>query len=284
MREYPLPEEENGWPHKAYKNADFLNSASARKIRVLCELTEPEHRFREQRIKDTIVMFGSARTLPPAEAEKRLHALEAELEGKDELGPDEAEALQLAQARVRMAPYYEACVELSRRLTEWSKELNDKHHRFLICSGGGPGIMEAANKGARLANGASVGLGISLPREQGINAYVPRDLGFEFHYFFIRKYWFMYLAKALVAFPGGFGTLDELFEVITLVQTGKVHKKVPVVIFGSAFWKNIINFDALADWGVINRRDLNLFKICDEVDEAFDYITNWLTREWLETK
>ncbi|MDP0499988.1 MAG: TIGR00730 family Rossman fold protein [Verrucomicrobiota bacterium JB022] len=284
MRERPLPKDEHGWPPKAYKNVDFLNSSAARKIRVLCELTEPEERFARERVEDTIVMFGSARTLPLAEAEQRLHELEAELEGKRELTPEEAEALQVAQSRVRMAPYYEASRKLACRLTEWSKELHDKHHRFLVCSGGGPGIMEAANLGARDANGASLGLGISLPHEQGLNPYVTRSLSFEFHYFFIRKYWFMYLAKALVAFPGGFGTLDELFEVLTLVQTGKVHKKVPVVLFGSAFWNQIVNFDALADWGVISRHDLNLFKVCDDVDEAFDYITNWLTREWLTEK
>jgi uncharacterized protein (TIGR00730 family) len=270
------------WPPKAYKNPAFLNSPEARKIRVLCEMTEPERRFAEENIKDTIVFFGSARSLGSAQAATALAAVKAELEGVEELSPEEAKRLRRAEAGVSLAPYYEAALELAKRMTLWSKSLRNREHRFLVCTGGGPGMMEAANRGAKEAAGASIGLGISLPFEQGINAYVTRDLAFEFHYFFVRKYWLAYWAKALVVFPGGFGTMDELFELLTLIQTHKVQKKLPIVLFGSAFWNDILNFEAFVKWGVISPEDLSLFRIIDSVDEAEAYLRETLTEYHLK--
>lgn len=270
------------WPQKAYKNLDFLNSHHARKVRVLCEMEEPEKRFQEQNVQDTIVMFGSARTKPMAEARKELQALEEAFKDKKRLSTKDKEALAKAKAAVLNAPYYDHAMELSRELTRWSKSLKDKKRRFLVCSGGGPGIMEAANRGAKKAGGASIGLGISLPFEQSLNKYVSRDLAFEFHYFFVRKYWFVYMAKALVVFPGGFGTMDELFETLTLIQTHKVNKRLPIVLFGSAFWSKVINFDTFIEWGVISPGDVNLFRIIDTVEEARDYIIGELTETYLK--
>lgn len=264
------------WPPKAYKNDDFLNSHEARKIRVLCELTEPETRFREENIEDTIVMFGSARIRPPEEARLALASLEAELAEKQELSEMDRARLQKARSLLKSAPYYENCMELSSELTRWSMSLKSHKRRFIVCSGGGPGIMEAANRGAQKVGGASIGLGISLPFEQSLNPFITRDLQFEFHYFFIRKYWFVYLAKALVVFPGGFGTMDELFETLTLIQTQKVEKKIPIVLFGSEFWHSILNFQAFVEWGVISPSDLHLFKITDTVEEARNYIISGL--------
>ena len=269
------------WPAKAYKNLEFLNSPEARQIRVLCEMQETERRFRKENIEDTIVMFGSARTLPLDQATSHSKALEKKLGGRDDLSPEEAEELRKARANLKAAPYYDHAMNLSCELTRWSKSLKDKQRRFLVCSGGGPGIMEAANKGARKAGGASIGLGISLPFEQSLNPYITRNLQFEFHYFFVRKYWFIYLAKALVVFPGGFGTMDELFETLTLIQTHKVQKKVPIVLFGSEFWNGILNFDTFVEWGVISPKDVNLFRILDSVEEARDYIVGTLTTEHL---
>jgi uncharacterized protein (TIGR00730 family) len=269
------------WPQKAYKNNDFLNSHEAREIRILCEIEETKRRFKQENIEDTIVMFGSARTLPPREAKSQLKTLEASLAGKRRLSKKDKADLAKAKAALRNAPYYKHAEDLSRSLTRWSMSLTDKQRRFIVCSGGGPGIMEAANRGARKAGGASIGLGISLPFEQGLNKYITRDLQFEFHYFFVRKYWFIYLAKALVVFPGGFGTMDELFETLTLIQTRKVEKPMPIVLFGSEFWNEIINFQAFLDWGVISPGDENLYRIIDTPQEAHDYITTWLSEHHL---
>lgn len=269
------------WPQKAYKNLEFLNSPEARQIRILCELEETERRFREENVEDTIVMFGSARTLPLEEARKALEAVEARLAKIPHPTPADLEALRLAKANLKNAPYYDQAAQLSEELTRWSMSLPDKRRRFLVCSGGGPGIMEAANRGAKRIGGASVGLGISLPFEQSLNPYITHDLQFEFHYFFIRKYWFIYLAKALVVFPGGFGTMDELFETLTLIQTRKVQKRMPIVLYGAAFWKDLINFEAFIEWGVISKSDLDLFRIIDTVEEARDWIIEVLTEEHL---
>lgn len=271
----------DSWPHKAYKNQEFLNSPDARRIRVLCELTEPEKRFREEHIQDTIVIFGSARTLPEEDARKRLTGLEKRIKEKPGDSRSDAAELRLAKSRVKLAPYYQATLDLAHELTEWSMSLKDKRRRFIVCSGGGPGVMEAANRGAREAGGASIGLGISLPFEQQLNPYITRGLQFEFHYFFVRKFWFMYLAKCLVAMPGGFGTMDELFETLTLIQTHKVQKKIPVVLFGSEFWDDVVNFDAFVDWGVISPEDLDLCRKVDTVKEARDYIVDFLTKAYL---
>lgn len=272
----------DSWPTKAYKNLPFLNSPAARLIRVQCELTEPADRFAKHRIEDTIVFFGSARTIPLAQAEAELKELEAEI--AESATPDDPllqDRLAHAKRRLRSAPYYDKTQELARRLTEWSKNLRSKNHRFIVCSGAGPGIMEAANRGAHDASGYTIGLGISLPFETGINPYCSRELSFEFHYFFVRKYWFLYHAKALIVFPGGFGTMDELFELLTLIQTKKIKKVMPIVLFGKDFWNQVINFEALYEWGVVSKEDLNLFRVCDEVSEAFEWITAELTKHHL---
>ena len=258
---------------KAYKNLDFLNSRDARILRILSEYLEPQARFARYHVKDTVVFFGSARALPPDEAAARLEEVK---------GGGDAAALERARSGVRLARYYEDARQLARRMTEWSKGLAPSNHRrFIVCSGGGPGIMEAANRGASEAAGISIGLGISLPAEPTLNKYITRELAFEFHYFFMRKFWFVYLAKGLVVFPGGFGTLDELVELLTLVQTRKSTKSVPIVLHGKEFWEDILDFDALVKWGTISREDLDLFRITDSVDEAFEYLRTELTDRWL---
>lgn len=269
------------WPLKAYNNADFLNSDAARNIRILCEMTEPRHRFAEKGIKDTIVLFGSARLRTPEEAQRSLQELEDAIKDPDAPTPAEKAALHTAECGVRAAPYYSAAVELAEKLTLWSleREATGKSP-YTICSGGGPGIMEAANFGAKKAGGKSIGLGISLPFEQGVNDSVPEDLKFEFHYFFVRKFWFVSMAKVLVAFPGGFGTLDELFETLTLVQTRKIEDKPVIVLFGSEFWNSVVNFDSLVDWGVISPDDKDLFKIIDDIDEAAEFIIDDLEKRF----
>lgn len=252
-------------PPRAYRDEEFMNSPEARPLRMLAEYLEPQNRFEELNIKDTVLFFGSARLLPRDEAERRLEAAEAG-------GGD----LAKAKADLKMSRYYEETRELAHRLTDWSKNLKDPGRRFVVCSGGGPGIMEAANRGASEAKGENIGLGISLPMEQGVNPYVTRKLAFEFHYFFTRKFWFLYLAKALVIMPGGFGTLDEFFEGLTLIQTGKIKKKMPIILYGSDFWGKVMNLEALVEFGTISREDLDLFEVIDTVDEAFDIITHRL--------
>jgi uncharacterized protein (TIGR00730 family) len=278
----PTDSSRDQWPLKAYKNLDFLNSDPARNIRILCEMTEPGLRFAKQSVEDTIVLFGSARTKPIVVAEKELAVIKSVIKDPENLTVEEKRSLQQAECAIKSAPYYDAAVQLSESLTRWSMSLSKDHQkRFLICSGGGPGIMEAANLGAHNAGGKSVGLGISLPFEQGVNEYIPKELQFEFHYFFVRKYWFVLLAKALVAFPGGFGTMDELFETLTLVQTKKIEEVPPIVLFGSEFWNDVCDFDALVKWGTISPGDIALFKIVDTVEEAHDYIVDCLTERFL---
>ena len=278
----PTHSSRDEWPLKAYKNLDFLSSDPARNIRILCEMTEPGLRFAKQNVEDTIVLFGSARTKPIAIAERELAVIKSAIKDPENLTVEEKRSLQQAECAIKSAPYYDAAVQLSESLTRWSMSLSKDHQRrFLICSGGGPGIMEAANLGAHNAGGKSVGLGISLPFEQGVNEYIPKELQFEFHYFFVRKYWFVLLAKALVAFPGGFGTMDELFETLTLVQTKKIEEVPPIVLFGSEFWNDVCDFDALVKWGTISSEDVDLFKIVDTVEEAHDYIVDCLTERFL---
>ena len=262
-------------PVKAYKNLEFLSGTDARPIRVLCEFLEPESRFRKMRVRNTICFFGSARTLPRDVAEERLRALKGQ--GKRVA----RERVRAAESAVRMARYYEDAMVLARRLMDWSLKIPKPSRRFHICTGGGPGIMEAANRGASLAGAASIGLNISLPFEQTPNAYQTRGLSFEFHYFFVRKFWFVYLAKAMVVFPGGFGTFDELFELLTLAQTGKLGRTMPIVLYGSEYWREVVDFGALAEWGVIDESDLSLFRFCDRVEDAFEYVTKDLTERHL---
>lgn len=262
---------------KAYKNLDFLSSSDARLLRIQAEFLEPTKRFRDQKVDDTIVFFGSARTKNLQEAEKDLKAVQDRLaSSKVKTDPALQEELDFAKNQVFLSRYYDDAVELARRLTLWSKSLTS-NHRFVICSGGGPGMMEAANKGAIEARGKSIGLNISIPMEQYSNPYITPELNFEFHYFFIRKFWFIYLAKGLVIFPGGFGTLDELFEVLTLIQTEKVLKRMPIVIYGSEYWNQVINLEAMVKYGTISKADLALVRFCDSVDEAFTYMKDELT-------
>ena len=249
-------------PPKAYENLDFLHSRAGRPVRIVSEYLQPEARFNATHVRDTIVIFGSARAPSPEQSQAWSAAGEAPPSQK-------------------LARYYEETRELSARLTEWSKNLGREDRRFVVCTGGGPGIMEAANRGASEARGINVGLGISLPFEQSNNSYATRQLSFEFHYFFMRKYWFVYLAKAMVVMPGGFGTMDELFEVLTLLQTRKLKKPIAMVLYGADFWDRVVNFDALAEYGVISPDDLKLFHRSDSVDDAFQYVTRELTQHHL---
>ncbi|MFA3783922.1 LOG family protein [Melioribacteraceae bacterium 4301-Me] len=264
-------------PVKAYKNLEFLNSAEARTIRILSEFYEPQTRFRKNHIVDTIVFFGSARLVSKKDALANLRHVKKLFKIKKAT----KQKLVHAEKLLEMSNYYEDAVELSRRLTEWSMNLPTEKKRFIICSGGGPGIMEAANKGAFLAKGDSIGLNISIPYEQFVNPYVKPQLAFEFHYFFMRKFWFVYLAKALIVFPGGFGTLDEFMEVLTLVQTKKIKKEMKVIVYDEKYWREIINFDALVKHGTISKKDLRLFDFCNSVDEAFEKITTHFKKYYL---
>ena len=253
-------------PVEAYLNEAFLNSANARALRILSEYLEPQSRFERYTLDDTIVFMGSARTLSREQAEQELQAAD----------PDGGQ-LELAQRRLEWSQYYESARELAFRFTEWSKRLDDPERRFVVCTGGGPGIMEAANRGASEAGGVNVGLTISIPAEEFDNTYVTRGLSVHFHYFFMRKFWFTYLAKAVIVFPGGFGTLDELFEILTLLQTRKIRKHLPVVLFGTRYWEEIIDFDALVRHGMIDGGDLAIFHRTDSVDDAFEFITSRLS-------
>jgi uncharacterized protein (TIGR00730 family) len=262
--------DEQFYPVKAYCDEEFLNSRQARPLRILAEYLEPEERFRQARVRDTIVVFGSSRFLSAEAAQAALKTTKAE-------GGD----LANAERDVKMSRYYEEARALSRRLTEWSKGLDREDKRFVICTGGGPGIMEAASRGASEARGLNIGLNISLPFEQFANSYVTRKLAFEFHYFFTRKFWFAYLCKAIIAMPGGVGTLDELFETLTLIQTRKIRKKVPIILYGKEFWDRAVDFQALVEFGTIDAEDLKLMHRSDSVDDAFEYLTKELTTNHL---
>ena len=243
-----MPDDRHNVP-VAYKNKEFLDSAEARALRILSEYLEPLSHFRREKIRDTIVFFGSARV-------------------QEDDGP--------------LSRYYQEARTLARLVTEWSEEIRNSSHRFVVCSGGGPGIMEAANRGAFEADGKTIGLNIGLPFEQYPNPYISPELCFEFHYFFMRKFWFAYLAKALVVFPGGYGTLDELMEILTLVQTRKLAKKIVIVLYGSDYWKEIINFDALVRYGTISADDLELFQYADDPQTALAILKEGLTKYYLK--
>jgi uncharacterized protein (TIGR00730 family) len=270
-------------PPLAYLNPEFLKSSEARVIRIISEYLEPASRFRRHRVRDTIVFFGSARSLPPEIAAAKYEAVQEELKLAGEPTPELVRAQTQAEYAVKLARYYNDAMELARRVTEWSKGLTGNRH-FIVCSGGSGGMMEAANRGSSLARGKTIGLNIQLPFEQGVNQYVSRDLIFNFHYFFMRKFWFIYPAKALVVFPGGFGTMDELFEVLTLIQTKMPRKSMPVVLFGTEFWDDIIDFVALERWGVISAQDRDIFYKTDSVDDAFAYLTGKLEKLYLSPK
>jgi uncharacterized protein (TIGR00730 family) len=266
---------------KAYRNKEFLNSPAARPIRLLTEYFEPLDRLQRLDIKDTVVFFGSARTLPMDVAKKNLKELIKKNSGVKRPGAKLLQDLKDAEMDVEMARYYQDTEELAYRLSKWSKSLR-KGNKFVVTSGGGPGMMEAANRGAQRAKGLSIGFNISLPFEQYPNPYIDNDLNFEFHYFFMRKFWFAYMAKALVIMPGGYGTLDELMEVLTLVQTLKLNKKMTIVIYGEEYWRKVVNFEAMAETRMISPEDLNLFKFISTVDEAFDYLKKELTKNYVK--
>ena len=268
-------------PKKAYENLEFLDSPDGRTVRMLTEYLHPRSKFRKHKIMDTIVFFGSARLKSKRDAMKEYNVIKNK-NPKSTQGF--AGKLREAQLMVNMAKYYQDAVELSRRITEWSMNLETSANRFIVCTGGGPGIMEAANRGAKKAGGYSVGLNISIPYEQYVNKYVTPELSFEFHYFFMRKFWFAYLSKAFVIFPGGFGTMDEMFEMLTLVQTDKIRKKLALIIYDEKYWKSIINFDALVEKGVISASDLKLFTFCNSLDDAYDAIIKHLKKYYRKGK
>ena len=259
----------------AYQNETFLDSPDGRVLRLLSEYIEPLARFRREQIQDTVVFFGSARFQDLETAEGALGEIERSSTGRD------PEALKKMRAAVEMARYYEDARRLANLLTEWAITIPARRRRFVVTTGGGPGIMEAANRGAKEAGGKTIGLNINLPFEQCPNSYITPSLNFEFHYFFMRKFWFAYLAKALVIFPGGFGTCDELFEILTLAQTEKLAKKILVVIYGSQYWRKLINFQTMIDAGTISRQDLKLFKIVDSPEEGFEFLRDGLTKHHL---
>ena len=247
-------------PEKAYKNLDFLNSRDARALRILAEYLHPKAQFLSQGLQNTIVVFGSARAPAPEDVEQ-------------------IKAANPKDPRLKLTRYYEQTVELTNRLTQWSLDLDAKEQPFVVCTGAGPGVMMAANRGAHEAGGKNAGLGISLPNESVVNPYVTPELHFEFHYFFTRKFWFSYFAKALIIMPGGFGTLDELFEILTLIQTKKIKRTLPIVLFGKEFWNKLINFETLVEFGTISPEDLNLVHLSDQVEDAFQFITSKLKTE-----
>ena len=258
----------------AYLDPTFLESEDGRPLRILAEYLEPLGRFKAQNIQDTVVFFGSARIHSREAAELALERLERR-RGRRETTELEA---HLARGRkaVEWSRYYEDARELARLLTTWASSLESTHHRFVVTSGGGPGIMEAANRGAYEAGGKTIGLNIRLPFEQGANRYVSRGLAFEFHYFFMRKFWFAYMAKALVIFPGGFGTLDEMFEILTLAQTQKLSEKIDVILYGSDYWAQILNFKPLVEWGAVAQEDLDVLHTANTPEEAFEHLREHL--------
>src|SRR5437588_10389235 len=260
----------------AYLSPDFLESDEARPIRIRSEYLEPLRRFKDQKIQDTVVFFGSARVDSRERAERALQTLRA----RGVRNADEHYQRELKKSRkaLEWARYYEEARELARLLAAWTLSLQSENHRFVVTSGGGPGIMEAANRGAREGGGQTIGLHVRLPFEQGANPYVTEGLQFEFHYFFMRKFWFAYLAKALVIFPGGFGTCDELFEILTLVQTDKLSKKIEVILYGREYWDEVLDLKPMAEWGAIAEKDIELLQYVDTPQDAFEQL-----REHLET-
>src|SRR5688572_24661725 len=264
----------------AYLFQEFLESNEARPIRILAEYLEPLRRFKEQKIQDTVVFFGSARVDSRERAERALKTLKAR--GMRSADAQHEVELQKSSKAVEWARYYEEARELAHLLTAWSVSLQSENHRFVVTSGGGPGIMEAANRGAREAGGKTIGLNIRLPFEQDANPYITEGLHFEFHYFFMRKFWFAYLAKALVIFPGGFGTCDELFEILTLVQTDKLSKKIAVILYGSDFWDEVLSLKPMAEWGAITEADLDLLQHADTPLAAFEQLRDHLITHHLD--
>src|SRR3954470_18206702 len=265
----------------AYENKKYLNGPEGRILRIMAEYSEPLSRFRRERIQDTVVFFGSARFASLSDAERELALLDKPGSARP-APPEEQEKVKRARATVDMARYYEDARKMAHMLTEWSLTLSGKRQRFVVTTGGGPGIMDAANRGAREAGGKTIGLNINLPFEQMPNRYISPELNFEFHYFFMRKLWFAYLAKALIVFPGGFGTCDEMFEILTLAQTEKLAKKIIVLMYGTEYWSRVLNLQAMADAGTISPNDIHLFKMVDTPEEGFQFLKEGLTKYHLE--
>jgi len=249
----------------AYMDREFLESDDARPLRILAEYLEPLRRLKAQNVQDTVVFFGSARVHSRTDATRALDRLRK----RTRRTAEHAALLKRSRKAVEWSRYYEDAREVAHRLSTWSLSLESPRHRFVVTSGGGPGIMEAANRGAHEAGGKSIGFNIRLPFEQGANRYITDGLHFEFHYFFMRKFWFAYLAKALVIFPGGFGTLDEMFEILTLAQTQKLSKQLGVFLYGREYWEAILNLKPMEEWGAISPADLDLLKWVNTPDEAF---------------
>ncbi|MFH1715434.1 MAG: TIGR00730 family Rossman fold protein [Elusimicrobiota bacterium] len=269
--------EQNCNPKKAYENTDFLERPEARLVRIMSEFIEPRVRLERSGVKDVVVFFGSARMKSKTQADKDLREIKKKINCSGMPSLSMRNKLAKAMQAKELSKYYEDAVLFAKKLTNWAKTISNDGKRFVVCSGGGPGIMEAVNKGALQAGGKSIGLNIGLPFEQKPNAYQSKDLGFIFNYFFIRKFWFSYLGRALVVFPGGFGTFDELFEMLTLEQTRRMKREIPMILIGSEFWNNIVNFDMLVKWGFINPEDKKLFVVFDDIDDAFNYLKNKLT-------
>ena len=264
----------------AYRDHEFLDSEEARPLRILAEYLEPLARFKAQNIQDTVVFFGSARTQSRQDAEEALARLTRRRVGDG--GVESDEDVVRGRKAVEWSRYYEEARELAGLLTRWSLTLESIHDRFVVTSGGGPGIMEAANRGAKEAGGKTVGLNIKLPFEQGPNPYITEGLHFEFRYFFMRKFWFACLSKALVIFPGGFGTLDEMFEILTLMQTEKLAEQIQVVLYGTEYWDRVLDQDALLEWGAIDAHDMRLLDRANTPQEAFELLKGHLTAHHLK--
>jgi uncharacterized protein (TIGR00730 family) len=271
-------------PLAPHKDPAFLESTAARPIRILAEYLQPLVQLKKEGIADTIVMFGSARIESRESALARLGKLKnkAAIARVKAQRAEHRETLRDARSALEMSRYYEEARELSRKITTWSMTLGTRPRRFVICSGGGPGIMEAANRGAMEAGGKSIGLSIELPHEQFANPYISPELSLNFHYFFMRKLWFSQIAKALVVFPGGFGTMDELWEMMTLLQTGKLPKNNLIIIYGRKYWDEVMNLRAMVRWGMISQSEYNMLQFADTVDEAFERIQSGLEKYHLE--
>lgn len=259
-------------PIESWKNNEFLQSPDARVIRILSEYLEPAARFRKNDVHAAILFWGSARIKDTSTAQKQL---------ADAKKTGDAAQIKRAENMLELSRYNTDAEKLAQIMTEWSMSLGNGKPEFIVATGGGPGIMEAANKGAAKAKGRSLGFGVTLPFEAKLNDYITPELQVQFHYFFMRKFWMVYLARALVAFPGGFGTLDELFEVLTLIQTGKPRKKMPVILYGSKYWNSVLNVDAMIDWGTVSPKDKELYHVCDTPEQAFEILKKELTEIYL---
>lgn len=266
---------------KAYDNRSFIHSSDGRIIRIIAEYLYPEQRFRRQRIKKTIIFFGSARIKPKEKYLEEIHELENKLPEVSEYNKAKIKR-KIQELKTRMeliGRYYDEAYELAKMIGEWSKKFNPRN-TFYICTGGGPGIMEAANRGAYDAHVKTIGLNISLPFEQLPNPYITKELNFEFHYFFMRKFWLVYPSQVLIVFPGGFGTIDEMMEILTLRQTGKLKTPRLIILYSSDYWQKVINFDFLVEMGMISRGDLKIFHFANSPAEAFHFIRKYLDPDY----